>query len=271
MAQPAAPDPHAPAGSASGAGTASPTRTDRRVANALEPPYLYPAYRSTMRRAPSRAPLRVPYGPTELARPWPASLLDAGRTSACEWMTDLTRQHTSEPVGQRIIVEGCVVDGAGRAVPGALVEVWQANAAGRYAHAVDQHAAPLDPNFTGAGLCLTDHDGRYRFVTIKPGSYPWANHANAWRPAHIHFSVVGPAFVERVITQMYFPDDPLLELDPIFNAIPDPAARARLIASFDLAATMPAWALAYHFDLALGGRAGGDGREPTSDPTGGAT
>jgi protocatechuate 3,4-dioxygenase beta subunit len=225
--------------------------SDRRATQAVDPPYLHPAYRSTVLRAPRQAPLRIPYGPTELAGPAASALLGKGRANS--QATDLTRQHAGEPLGQRIVVEGYVTDGRGRPVPEALVEVWQANAAGRYAHQVDQHDAPLDPNFTGAGACLTDGEGRYRFVTIQPGAYPWANHPNAWRPAHIHFSVLGRSFTERIVTQMYFPGDPLLEHDPIFNSI-GAAARADLIARFDLSCTVADWALGYRFDLTLGGR-----------------
>jgi protocatechuate 3,4-dioxygenase beta subunit len=225
---------------------------ERRSAGSIDPAYLEPAYHSTTLRAPARAPLRIPYGPTELGGPAAAALIDSGR--AREHAADLTRQHAGQPIGERIIVHGRVADTAGRALPGALVEVWQANAAGRYAHAVDQHPAPLDPNFSGAGFCLTDGDGRFRFVTIRPGAYPWRNHANAWRPAHVHFSVLGRSFSQRLVTQMYFPGDPLLDRDPIFGSIPDRAARESLIARFDWGETAPEWALAYRFDLTLGGR-----------------
>ena len=167
---------------------------------------------------------------------------------------DLTRQQAAPPLGERIVVEGRVLDEDGRGVPRALVEVWQANAAGRYAHRADLHDAPLDPNFQGTGRTLTGEDGRYRFVTIKPGAYPWENHANAWRPAHIHFSVGGGSFLTRLITQMYFPGDPLLALDPIFNSIPDRRCRERLVASFDLSLTEPGRALGYRFDIVLRGR-----------------
>jgi len=166
---------------------------------------------------------------------------------------DLTRQHAGEPLGERIIVAGRVLDADGRPIPKTLVEVWQANAAGRYAHRVDKHAAPLDPNFSGAGRTLTDEEGRYRFVTIRPGAYPWRNHDNAWRPAHIHFSLFGTSFLSRLITQMYFPGDPLMPYDPIFNAIPDAGARQRLIANFDLRTTQPEWALGFTFDIVLRG------------------
>ena len=217
----------------------------------IDPPYLAPGYRSTLLRAPARQPLRIPYGPSELSGPGASALL-SGRARANA--ADLTRQHAGEPLGERIIVWGHVVDVAGRPLPNTLVEVWQANAAGRYAHPVDQHPAPLDPNFTGAGFCLTDAEGRFRFVTIKPGAYPWKNHPNAWRPAHIHFSVFGKTFGQRLITQMYFPGDPLLALDPVFGSIPGTAARESLISRFDLGETVPEWALGYRFDIILGGR-----------------
>jgi protocatechuate 3,4-dioxygenase beta subunit len=227
---------------------------DRRSATPADPPYLHPEYRSTALRAPLRQPLRVPYGPTELSGPAADALLGGERAGKCAHAADLTKQHAGEPLGERIIVHGRILDASGGALPGVLVEVWQANAAGRYAHAIDQHPAPLDPHFTGAGFCVTDAQGRYEFTTIKPGAYPWKNHPNAWRPAHIHFSVVGPAFAQRLITQMYFPGDPLLEADPIFLALPDRVVRQRLIATFDWKETVPDWALAYHFDLTLGGR-----------------
>jgi len=226
---------------------------ERRQASLSDPPYLHPDYQSTILRAPSRPPLRIPYGPLELSGPdAPAAL--AGRERDGVDAADLTRQHGGDPLGERIIVWGRILDAAGRPVPETLVEIWQANAAGRYAHDLDQHPAPLDPNFTGAGYCLTDREGRYRFVTIKPGAYPWRNHPNAWRPAHIHFSVLGRAFSQRIVTQMYFPGDPLLAIDPIYRSIADEAARASLVAAFDLPTTVPEWALAYRFDLVLGGR-----------------
>ena len=167
---------------------------------------------------------------------------------------DLTKQHHAEPIGERIIVSGRVIDEDGRPLPHTLIEIWQANSAGRYAHAIDQHNAPLDPNFTGCGHTVTDAEGRYRFVTIKPGAYPWQNHYNAWRAAHIHFSVFGPAFATRLITQMYFPGDPLMANDPIFNCTADESARNRLISLFDLQTTMPLHALGYQFDIVMSGR-----------------
>jgi len=212
------------------------------------PPLDWPDYRSTRLRAPAR-PLRpLRHGLTELTGP----LLGEERVGALDH--DLTRRGAGEPLGERMIVHGRVVEDDGRPVPHTLVEVWQANAAGRYAHAVDRHPAPLDPNFEGVGRCLTDAEGRYRFVTVKPGAYPWGNHDNAWRPAHIHFSLFGRAFAQRLVTQMYFPGDPLFAYDPIFNSVRDPVARARLVAAFDLSATEPEWALAYRFDLVLRGR-----------------
>ncbi|MDH3225255.1 MAG: protocatechuate 3,4-dioxygenase subunit beta, partial [Gemmatimonadota bacterium] len=154
---------------------------------------------------------------------------------------------------ERIVVTGRVLDSTGRPLQGALLEIWQANAAGRYIHKKDQHDAPLDPNFTGTGRCLTDDDGRYSFTTIRPGAYPWLNHENAWRPSHIHFSIFGRSFSQRLVTQMYFPGDPLLAFDPIYNSIPGEAARRRLLARFDLSVTQPEWALGFGFDLVVGG------------------
>jgi protocatechuate 3,4-dioxygenase, beta subunit len=212
------------------------------------PPLDSPAYRSTALRAPRRPPLRIVPGLTEITGP----LLGEDRVGPLDH--DLTRQHPGEPLGERIVVLGRVLEDDGRPVPHTLVEIWQANAAGRYRHAVDRHDAPLDPNFTGAGRCLTDADGRFEFVTIKPGAYPWGNHENAWRPAHIHFSLLGRAFTQRLVTQMYFPGDPLFAFDPIFNSVRDERARERMIARLDLDATRPGWALAYRFDIVLRGR-----------------
>jgi protocatechuate 3,4-dioxygenase beta subunit len=218
--------------------------------DSVHPPYAWPPYGSTRWRAPQRPLVVLPENLTEVTGP----LFGAERVGESDH--DLTRQHDGEPLGQRIIVWGRVVDAGGRPVPDTLVEVWQANAAGRYRHDADRRpSAPLDPNFSGAGRTLTDAEGRYRFVTVKPGAYPWRNHHNAWRPAHIHFSVFGRSFAQRLVTQMYFPDDPLFPYDPILGSVPEPA-RARLVASFDLDASEPEWALAFRWDIVLsGGRA----------------
>jgi len=219
------------------------------------PPALYPDYKSTVKRSPKHALILIPPTLSELTGPV------YGHDSFRPGDDDLTRQHPGEPIGERIIVHGRVLDEDGRPVPDTLVEIWQANACGRYRHQREQHPAPLDPNFSGAGRAATDADGHYRFVTIKPGAYPWGNHPNAWRPAHIHFSVFGPSFLSRLVTQMYFPGDPLFAFDPIFQSIPDERARTRLISAFDLAATVPDWALAYRFDIVVRGR---DQTPPTS-------
>ncbi len=213
----------------------------------MDPPYLWPEYRSTLARAPHRQPVLVVPGRTELTGPV------FGEAGLRPTDADLTAHGTAEPIGERIVVHGRVAEATGRPVAGALIELWQANAAGRYAHSGDQHAAPLDPNFVGQGRVLSDAEGRYRFVTVKPGAYPWRNHENAWRPAHIHFSVFGRAFTQRLVTQLYFPGDPLHALDPILGSIRDPAARDRLVAAYDHEATVPQWALGYRFDLVLGG------------------
>ncbi|MGI8926307.1 MAG: protocatechuate 3,4-dioxygenase subunit beta [Tepidiformaceae bacterium] len=213
-----------------------------------EPPYLVAAYRSTVLRAPGRPLIPIRQTLSEITGPI------FGAESLGPLDNDLTRQHAGEPIGQRIIVAGRVLDADSEAVPHTLIELWQANAAGRYAHPADAHDAPLDPNFSGGGRCLTDAAGSYRFITIQPGAYPWQNHENAWRPAHIHFSLFGPAFATRLVTQMYFPGDPLLEHDPILRSIPQPAARLRLVAAFDFALTEPGHALGFRFDIVLRGR-----------------
>jgi protocatechuate 3,4-dioxygenase beta subunit len=214
-----------------------------------EPPYLHPDYRSTVLRAPTRPPVRLP---VDWFHRLPGPVF--GRIEVRPEDADLTRQHSAEPLGERIIIAGRVLDSDGRPVRDTLVEVWQANAAGRYADPLDGHDAPLDPNFTGAGRCRTDAGGRYRFVTVKPGAYPWQNHTNAWRPAHVHFSIFGPELSSRLVTQMYFPGDPLMPLDPILNSIHDPRGRKLLVGAFDLATTVPGWALAYRWDIVLRGR-----------------
>jgi protocatechuate 3,4-dioxygenase beta subunit len=220
----------------------------RRVASGIHPDNDWPAYVSTHYRHPRLPPVRVPQTLTELTGP----AYHAERIGPLD--ADLTRQHAGAPLGERIIVSGTVRDENGEAVPETLVEVWQANAAGRYAHEGDTHDAPLDPNFTGSGRTLTDRQGRYRIVTVKPGAYPWQNHDKAWRPAHIHFSVLGPSFLTRLVTQMYFPGDPLLPLDPIFNSVPDERVRARLISALDMSLAQAEWALGYRFDIVLRGR-----------------
>jgi protocatechuate 3,4-dioxygenase, beta subunit len=219
----------------------------RREEPGTHPPLDYPDYRSTALRFPSRPLVPLPHRLTEVTGP----LLGEGRVTETDH--DLTAQHPGEPLGERIVVTGRVLDGDGRPVAGTLVEVWQANAGGRYRHDRDRHPAPLDPNFSGAGRCVTDAKGRYRFVTVKPGAYPWGNHDNAWRPAHIHFSLFGRAFAQRLITQMYFPGDPLFAFDPILSSVPE-AARERLVSRLDLDTTVPAWALGYRWDIVLRGR-----------------
>lgn len=211
-----------------------------------DPPYLYPDYGSTRLRAPERPLVLLDRCMSDLTAP----IFGPERVRPGD--ADLTRQHDGEPLGERLIVFGNVRDSDGRPVRDSLVELWQANSAGRYRHEIDDHPAPLDPNFTGLGRTLTDHEGRYQFITIKPGAYPWRNHPNAWRAAHIHFSVFGPEFPQRLVTQLFFPGDPLFFQDPIFNSIPE-QARPRVIATFDLATTKPEWALAYRFDIVLRG------------------
>jgi protocatechuate 3,4-dioxygenase beta subunit len=220
----------------------------RRPPAETQPAYLEPRYVSTLKRAPTKPLILLPHTLSEITGPvfgWDD--IRAGDH-------DLTRQHSGEPIGERILVVGRVLDEDGRPIPHTLVEIWQANAAGRYRHDVDQHHAPLDPNFTGCGRTLTDAQGCYRFLTIKPGAYPWRNHPNAWRPAHIHFSLFGPSFCTRLVTQMYFPGDPLLARDPMYLSVPGEEARRRLIAEFDWETTVPEEALGYRFDIVLRGR-----------------
>ena len=212
------------------------------------PPYLYEAYRATVRRAPHRPLVAIPKTLSEMTGPGPALSANGVQDS------DLTLNMGTEApaMGERIIITGRVLDEHGHPVPRTLIEIWQANAAGRYRHRTDQHHAPLDPHFLGFGHVLTDEHGVYRFVTVRPGAYPWENHPNAWRPAHIHFSLLGSSSVSRLITQMYFPGDPLLDQDPIFHSVPT-AARPRLIAQYAHDVTEPRWALGYRFDIVLRG------------------
>ena len=197
-----------------------------------QPPLLYPPYQSTIARAPREPLIRLPHNFSDVTAPVYGYL----------------------PLGERIIVAGRVLDEDGRPQPHTLIEIWQCNAAGRYLHARDDHPAPLDPNFSGGGRMLTDAQGNYQFTTIKPGAYPWRNHHNAWRPAHIHFSLFGTSFQTRLVTQMYFPNDPLFPFDPIMQSVPDEKARLRLVSAFDLELTRPEWALGYRFDIVLRGR-----------------
>ncbi len=220
-------------------------RGDREVF----PPYLYEAYQSTRRRAPRLPLIEIPLTLSELTGPGPVM------SAITPEDADLTRNAGTEgeAIGQRIIVTGRVLDEQDTPVPNTLLEIWQANAAGRYVHKRDQWPGPLDPNFLGIGRCMTNGDGVYRFLTIRPGAYPWKNHHNAWRPAHIHFSVFGPSMSSRLVTQMYFPDDPLHSLDPILNGVPTEAARKQLVATYDHALTEPEWALGYRWDIIVHG------------------
>ena len=216
-------------------------------ADGTQPPYDFAGYTSTHKRAPKRPLIHVAHSLSEVTGP------TFGERANEPGATDLTHQGKGEPLGERIILAGRVIDGDGRPQRSTLVELWQANSAGRYVHERDQHDAPLDPNFLGAGHAVTDDDGRFRFLTIKPGAYPWRNTYNAWRPAHLHFSVFGSGFASRLITQMYFPGDPLLAIDPIYNSIPDPAARERLISRYDPELSQAEYALGYRFDIVLRG------------------
>ena len=220
----------------------------RRPDRGTQPEYLYPPYASTVKRSPSQPLIALPTSLSEVTGP----LFGFDVIKANDF--DLTKQGSGDPIGERIVVSGRVLDANARPVANTLVEIWQANAAGRYPHHRDNHNAPLDPNFHGCGRTLTDDQGRYRFVSIRPGEYPWRNHYNAWRPAHIHFSIFGPAFATRLVTQMYFPGDPLLEYDPMYTSIPNERARQRLISTFDWETTIPEQALGYRFDIVLRGR-----------------
>ena len=238
--------------------SAGPTRTEpekpaqivgyRRPAPGTQPNYLHPPYVASIKRAPTKPLIRIPHTLSEITGP------AFDRSIVPPRAFDLTKEGKAEALGERIVVSGRVLDEDGRAVPNTLIEIWQANAAGRYLHKLDQHDAPLDPNFAGVGQTFTDDAGRYRFITVRPGAYPWKNHHNAWRPAHIHFSIFGPAFATRLVTQMYFPGDPLLQSDPIFNGTADETARNRLISIFDWDTTVPEIALGFRFDVVLRGR-----------------
>ena len=215
----------------------------------VQPPYLHPDYKSTVLRSPRKPLIPLKQNLSELTGPV------YGEDDIGPLDNDLTRNaiKDGEPLGERIIVTGQLTDDTGKPIPNALIEVWQANSAGRYMHKVDQHDAPLDRNFHGAGRVLTDANGMYRFTSIRPGAYPWGNHSNAWRPAHIHFSVFGTNFLQRLVTQMYFPGDPLLPLDPIYNGIPDKEARDSLISIYDHDVTTPSWALGFRFNIVVCG------------------
>ena len=228
--------------------TTNTPRAYQREKPGNHPLYLSPEYGSTVKRAPTRKLVRIDQTLSEITGP----------TFATDWAgpanADLTHQHKGEPIGERIIVAGRVIDEDGKPVPNTLVEIWQCNSTGRYIHERDQHNAPLDPNFTGKGQVVTDAEGKYRFLTIRPGAYPWRNTYNAWRPAHIHFSVFGPAFATRLVTQMYFPGDPLLPLDSIFNSVPDQEARYRLVSTYDHSLSEAEFALGFRWDIVLRGR-----------------
>jgi protocatechuate 3,4-dioxygenase beta subunit len=219
-----------------------------QVPPGTQPEYLHPPYQSSAKRAPKQPLILLPQILSERTGPV------FGHSMILPSDSDLTGQHAGPALGERIVVSGRVLDEGGRPVRGALLEIWQANAAGRYRHKNDEHDAPLDPNFSGCGRVMTDAEGRYRFLSIKPGAYPWRNHENAWRPAHIHFSIFGAGLLSRLVTQMYFPGDPLLAFDPIYNCMHDEAAKRRLISVFDWEHTAPEYALGYRFDIFLRGR-----------------
>jgi protocatechuate 3,4-dioxygenase, beta subunit len=215
------------------------------------PPFSYPDYKSTVRRGPSRDLLTIVQTLTETTGPGPIW------TDVSEEDADLTTNAGTggEAIGERIIVAGRVLDETGVGIPDMVLEIWQANASGRYAHWRETaFPAPLDPNFLGVGQCITNAEGEYRFITVKPGPYPWGNHPNAWRPAHIHFSLMGPSLGSRLVTQMYFQDDPLFPYDPIFNSAPE-HSRHRMVASYDHDLTEENWALGWRWDIVLRGRA----------------
>ena len=220
----------------------------RSHSTGTQPPYRHDAYVSTQKRSPSQPLIAIPRTLSERSGP------SFDRSLVGDAHIDLTRFDGGIANGERIVLSGRVSDEDGRPVSNTLIELWQANAAGRYLHERDTHDAPLDPHFKGESRVLTDDDGRYRFLTIRPGAYPWGNHRNAWRPAHVHFSLFGNAYTQRLVTQMYFPGDPLLAFDPIFCAVPEGEARTGLIARFDWETTEPDYALGFRFDIVLAGR-----------------
>jgi protocatechuate 3,4-dioxygenase beta subunit len=220
----------------------------------IDPPYDYPAYKSTILRAPKQGLIRIAPHPVERGGPvFPKVFVKTAEA-------DLTSWGKSAPLGEKMVLVGRVTDEDGLPVRNSLLELWQCNSSGRYAHPVDQHDAPLDPNFLGQGKVLTGENGEYRFVTIKPGAYPWRNHPWAWRPAHIHLSLFGNAYSQRLITQMFFPGDPLLPIDPVFNSVSDGEARQRMVSTLDLEHGIEEVALGYRFDIVL--------RGPKSTPAG---
>jgi len=214
----------------------------------IHPPHVYPEYKSTVLRSPSKPLIVIPEELMDIGMPV------YGDSQIDPLDRDLTKNArvNGEPIGERMVIHGKLMDENGKGIPHALIELWQCNAAGRYIHKLDRHDAPIDPNFLGAGRTLTDKEGKYHFYTIKPAAYPWGNHVNAWRPAHIHFSVFGHQFANRLITQMYFPGDPLFAYDPIFNSVPS-QARDLLVSKFNLNYTEPGFALGYEFNIVLRG------------------
>ncbi len=216
-----------------------------------QPPALTPGYRTTRARSPRRRLIRLPDTPGALTGP----LFSPEDIGVDDWdlLTNFAAPGQSA-IGPRMIVHGRVLDENARPVPGTLIECWQANAGGRYRHKADTYLAAIDPNFGGCGRTLTDQDGRYQFRTVRPGPYPWPNGPNTWRPAHIHFSVFGHSFAQRLITQCYFEGDPFIPLCAIVGAIPDPGAAEALTALLDLDATIPHDTVAYRFDIILRGR-----------------
>ena len=214
------------------------------------PPRLAPHYKSSITRSPQHALIRLDQTVSETTGPV------FGHNDVEENDNDLIKNyvHTGDPIGERIIIHGRVMDENAHPVPNTLVEVWQANAGGRYRHKNDTYLAPKDPNFGGCGRTVTDENGHYCFRTIKPGAYPWQNGGNDWRPAHVHFSIFGTAFSQRLITQLYFEGDPFIARCPIVQALPDGDAIDALTAKLDMDATIPLDIVAYRFDIVLRGR-----------------